>query len=70
MSTDRHAVVDVYDIRGRRVAQLHRGRMQAGRNEVIWNGRDDGGRRQPAGTYFIRARSAVGETTTKVNLIR
>ncbi len=63
-------MVDVIDIRGRRVAQLHQGAMQAGRNEVVWNGRGLDGRRQSAGTYFIRARSGIETMTTKVNLIR
>ena len=70
LSRDRQVVVEVYDIRGHRVARLHQGQMQAGRNVVTWNGTDGSGQRQPAGTYFIRTRSGEGATTTKVNLIR
>lgn len=69
LNRDRQVEVDVYDIRGHRVARLHRGQMTAGRNVVTWDGADSSGRRQPAGTYFIRSRSAEGATTTKVNLV-
>jgi hypothetical protein len=44
----------VYDLSGRRVRQLHRGRLGAGPHAIEWNGRDDGSRRVPAGIYFVR----------------
>jgi hypothetical protein len=44
----------VFDLSGRRVRQLHRGRLAAGPHSFDWNGRDDGGRRAPAGIYFVR----------------
>jgi hypothetical protein len=28
----------------------------AGPHQVVWNGRDEGGRRAPAGAYFLRLR--------------
>ena len=44
----------VYDLVGRRVRQIHRGRLAAGPHSFDWNGRDDAGRRIAAGIYFVR----------------
>ncbi len=43
----------VYDLGGRQVRSLHRGRLAAGPHQFEWNGRDDRGRRAPAGIYFL-----------------
>jgi len=53
-----HVRVDVYDVRGRRVATLFNGEQDAGFYELTWEGCDDGGRVLPSGTYL--ARIAVG----------
>jgi hypothetical protein len=61
------ATVDlmIYDMKGRLVRSLvvHEAR-EAGRNEVVWRGRDDGGRVVVAGVYFYRL-VADGYTETK-----
>jgi hypothetical protein len=44
----------VFDLVGRRVRQLHRGRLAEGPHRIEWNGRDDSGRRVAAGVYFVR----------------
>jgi len=55
----------LFDVRGRRIAVLLSGaRVAAGASEIAWDGRDDGGRRVPAGVYFVRARG-FGKTATE-----
>jgi hypothetical protein len=49
------ARVAVHDVSGRRVATLHDGPVAAGWTRLAWNGRDDGGRRSPAGVYLVAA---------------
>ena len=44
----------VYDLSGRRVRSLARGRLEAGPHQFAWNGRDDDGRRTAGGVYFVR----------------
>jgi hypothetical protein len=46
--------LSVYDVQGRRVAQLARGEFPAGEQTRIWNGRTADGMRTPAGVYFYR----------------
>ncbi len=54
-----HARVDVFDIAGRLVTDIHDGSMDAGVHEIVWDGRDSRGRAVASGIYFCRAE--VGE---------
>lgn len=49
------ARVSVYDLAGRRVRVLSEGERQAGRSELVWDGRTDAGGTAGAGLYFARA---------------
>jgi len=44
----------VYDVAGRPVRRLHRGRMDAGNHAVLWDGTDDHGRAVASGVYYGR----------------
>jgi flagellar hook assembly protein FlgD len=58
----------VFDLRGRLVRTLVATELAAGRHTVAWNGRDEGGRNVPSGTYFYRL-IARGETLTDKMLL-
>ncbi|MFN8177259.1 MAG: FlgD immunoglobulin-like domain containing protein [bacterium] len=60
----------VLDAAGRRVRTLVNGRHAAGSLEVAWDGRDEGGRRVAAGTYFVRATGAGQIAATKVTVLQ
>lgn len=66
-------VLKVYDTRGRHVRTLLDGWSEAGALEVLWNGRDDSGRRQPGGVYLFAleyaSRGLRVETTRKAVLV-
>ncbi len=47
----------VYDVSGRRVRTIHRGRTLAGAHEVRWDGRTDAGCPAEPGVYFARLES-------------
>ncbi|UCD38519.1 MAG: T9SS type A sorting domain-containing protein, partial [Fidelibacterota bacterium] len=47
----------VYDLLGREVIQLVRGRREAGYHQIIWNGRTANGREVPSGIYIVRMMS-------------
>ncbi|HPF36164.1 MAG TPA: FlgD immunoglobulin-like domain containing protein [Candidatus Krumholzibacteria bacterium] len=65
------ARLDVFDVSGRRVRRLWEGTAPAGRSEVTWDGRDDGGRALPSGTYLARLSTAAGETPVRrLTLVR
>ena len=49
-----HVTLDVYDLRGRRIAGLLNEFLAAGGHEVQWHGTDAAGRSAPSGVYFAR----------------
>lgn len=52
------------DVHGREVRTLVQGELEAGSHEVVWDGRDSGGRLAPAGAYYYEL-SAAGERTSR-----
>ncbi len=63
--------VDVLDARGVVVRTLMTETVtQAGSLKIVWDGRDDGGRRVASGVYLVRLRTVAGQTVTKVALIK
>ena len=42
----------------------------SGRNEVVWNGRDDKGRRMASGTYFYRLEAGAYSATKRMVLVK
>jgi hypothetical protein len=48
------ADLEVYDVAGRMVRRLGGDRMEAGEHQVVWDGRDQGGRTLEPGMYFYR----------------
>ena len=47
-------LLEIFDVRGRLVWSAREAALDAGQQEMLWNGRTKGGLRVPAGTYFYR----------------
>lgn len=62
--------IAVYDVAGRLVRTLVRGPVPAGSHEVVWNGRDDSGRRVSSGVYLYRLRAGDAVETRRLVLLR
>jgi hypothetical protein len=62
--------VDVFDVTGRHVHTVASGERGAGRGELSWDLRDDGGRPVDAGLYFVKARLGAGEWTKRLIVVR
>jgi hypothetical protein len=64
------ATIAIYDARGRLVKRLVAEKLKAGWNDVAWAGDDIRGRRVASGTYFLRIRTAAGERTARLVIVR
>jgi flagellar hook assembly protein FlgD len=51
--------VAVFDLSGRLVRTLRQGRLEAGTQNIAWDGRDDDGRPAAGGIYFVRLRAGA-----------
>ena len=60
----------VYDVGGRRVAVPMNGALDAGPHQVIWPRALRGGRRAPAGLYFVRLETEAEVFTRRFILVR
>lgn len=68
--------LSIHDIQGRLIRTLFRGEEGAGTHTVVWDGRDNSGRRVSSGPYFVRlAIRPIGEAeqhtaTRKLSVMR
>ncbi len=60
----------VYDLQGRKIRTLHQGPIASGWHTMVWDGRDNTGRAQSSGMYFMRARSGMHSTIHKMTLVK
>jgi hypothetical protein len=61
----------VYDVQGREVFALARGRtFEAGRQSLRWDGRDAAGHAVGAGVYFVNLKTDDGRWSKRVIFVR
>lgn len=64
------ALVEVYDVAGRKVRTLRAGRLASGEHLIDWNGRDDRGKPVASGVYLCRAEVGDWHDSRKLVLLR
>jgi hypothetical protein len=64
------ATLAIYDLRGRKVAELAAGYYGEGSHHLFWNGRDTAGHALPTGVYCVELRIGAFRTTQKIMLAR
>jgi hypothetical protein len=62
--------ISIYDAAGSLVRRLLQQTQTAGSHSIIWNGRDDGGRRAASGTYFYRLEAGSENGSGRMVLLR
>jgi hypothetical protein len=70
LATRGRASLKVYDAAGRLVSPLAEGIMDPGYYSVNWDGRDDNGRKVPAGVYFVRLNAGNYQQVQKTILLK
>ncbi len=65
-----HVELHLYDIGGRRLRTLVDGRFEAGRHELILDGRSEAGAPLPSGIYLLRLAAGTEKRNLKLVLLR
>lgn len=65
-----HAVLEVFDVQGRRVARLLDRTVSAGPHDVSWDGRDAEGHDASTGVYLYRLKAAGATLNRRMVLLR
>jgi len=60
----------IYDVTGRRICTLLKGRAEAGAATATWEGRDDAGQPVAPGIYFVRMAADQGTRVARLALLR
>lgn len=63
-------VISIYDVRGRLVRTVARGRFSAGTNVVTWDGRGTSGEPVSSGIYFVVGESSGNRAVKKISVIK
>ena len=66
----RHVVLEIFDLRGRRIRRLVDAALDPGRHEIAWNGRDGRGEPVPSGIYIYSLRAGDRSATRKMILLK
>jgi len=60
----------IFDLRGALVRTLVAGRLESGVHEIVWEGKNDGGRPAASGVYFAETRAGDEVRISKMALVR
>ena len=62
--------LEIYNIKGQRVKTLLDCYMSSGRSEMLWNSKDDNGKRVSSGVYLYRLQTPTNIITKKMLLLK
>jgi hypothetical protein len=65
-----HVSLEIYNIRGQKVATVVDGNFEAGNHNVVWNGKTDQNRVAGSGIYFYRMKSGDYSSTRKMIMMK
>jgi hypothetical protein len=65
-----NAVVEIYDVLGRRVRTLTEGLLAKGEHSLVWNGQDYRGETVATGVYLCRTKMESEELVLKLNYMK
>ncbi len=65
-----HVTLDIYDVRGMKIATVADEAYQSGHHSVFWEGADHNGRRVASGVYFARLKADEIGFTQRLMLVK
>ncbi|MCF7793729.1 MAG: T9SS type A sorting domain-containing protein [Candidatus Cloacimonetes bacterium] len=70
LSAEQKIVLEIYDIRGKKVSTLLQDNLEAGNHSVIWNGYDSNNKKVASGIYFYKMKTLNYTSTKKMILLK
>jgi acetyl esterase/lipase len=70
LPVDSEVSLVIYSLTGQFVRQVARGKFANGRHQVVWDGRDDRGRRVASGTYFYQITAGNFKSTKRMLVLK
>jgi len=70
LEKDSFVEINVFNILGQKITQLHRGSQFRGDNKVVWNGKNLSGHKVSSGTYFVHIKNENNFLIEKVTLVK
>lgn len=70
LASGSHVRTTIHDLRGQLVTILDDHDLEPGHHELIWDGRDSGGRSMPAGTYLLRVDAGTAAESRRMVLLK
>jgi uncharacterized protein len=68
--SNKPVTIEIYNIRGKKVAIIMNNELIKGYHTVIWNGRDSKGIKAPSGIYLYKMQSGIYSSTKKMILMK
>jgi hypothetical protein len=70
VAVEGHVHLEIFDVRGTRVANLVDRDMPSGRRSAVWNARSDAGRALASGVYVCQLRTGGVQRSQKIVLLK
>jgi len=70
LAKQEQVAVEIFNLRGQRVAILHDAILKSGSHQLIWQGKDDRGSRVGSGLYFVRIKTPSKTQTMKMMMLK
>jgi hypothetical protein len=70
ISQDDRVTIRIYNFLGQQVRELMNAEQAAGEYAIVWDGKNDGGRRVSSGVYLCRIRTRAVDETVKMVVLR
>ena len=67
---DTNVAIDIYNTKGQKVRTLVNDKMEAGNHSVIWNAKDNSGKKVSSGIYFYKMKAGKYTATKKMILMK
>ncbi|MBT5420051.1 MAG: T9SS type A sorting domain-containing protein [Candidatus Cloacimonetes bacterium] len=67
---DAKVVLEIYNLKGRKVKQLVNSSISSGHHSVVWNGKDDNNKTVSSGIYFYKIEATDFQATKKMLLLK